>query len=308
MARAGKQGAPAAAAVSPEAAAHSALVRAVLRLMGPLVRLLVANQITYPLFSNLLKGVYVEVADSEFALPGRSQTVSRLSLLTGVHRKDVKRLRDEAAQPDSTPDSIPAAVSLGAQLVARWTGVPEFQDSEGHPLALRRQASAGPSFEALVESVSKDIRPRAVLDELLRLDVVRVEDSGGEEWVHLDVEAFVPKSGFDEKAFYLGRNVRDHIATAARNLMGDGPSLLERSVYYDDLTPESVRELRELSEARAVEALQAVNRRALELQAADAGKAGARYRMNFGTYFNEGEQAEEAPDPDRERSERGSDD
>lgn len=252
--------------------------------MRPLVRMLVTHQVTYPLLSNWLKAIYVEVADKDFSLPGRAQTISRVSLLTGVHRKDVKRLRSEVPGADA----IPAAVSLGAQLVARWTGVSEFQDSRGRPLSLPRQAELGPSFERLVESVSKDIRPRVVLDEWLRLGVARIEQSGDREHVRLNTEAFIPESGFDEKAFYLGRNLRDHISTAAQNLAGLSPSLLERSVYYDDLTPESVRELRELSEAKATEALRAVNRRALALQAADVANPGARHRMNFGVYFSEG--------------------
>lgn len=284
--------------VSLDAAPPAALVRAVRRLLRPLVRMLVTHQITYPLLSNWLKAIYVEVADKDFSLPGRAQTISRVSLLTGVHRKDVKRLRSEVPGTDA----IPAAVSLGAQLVARWTGVSEFQDSGGRPLSLPRQAELGPSFERLVESVSKDIRPRVVLDEWLRLGVARIEQSGDREHVRLNTEAFIPESGFDEKAFYLGRNLRDHISTAAQNLAGLGPSLLERSVYYDDLTAESVRELRELSEAKATEALRAVNRRALALQAADVANPGARHRMNFGVYFSEGRVESVESGSDEERS------
>ena len=246
--------------------------------------MLLSHQVSYPYLINLLKTVYVEVADRDFALPDRSQTISRVSLLTGVHRKDVKRLREA----ESERDPIPANVSLGAQLIARWTGLAEYCGPDGQPLALARQSSSGVSFESLVESVSKDIRPRAVLDEWLRLGLVGLEEADEGELVRLDVAAFVPESGFDEKAFYLGRNLRDHIATAAHNLAGLAPSRLERSVYYDDLTPSSLQELAELSEARAMEALQAVNRRALALQAQDAGRPDAQHRMNFGVYFNEG--------------------
>ena len=265
------------------AAPHPALVRALHRMLRPLVRMLLAHQITYPFLTNLLKTIFVEVAEREFSLPDRRQTVSRVSLLTGIHRKDVKRLRQGA--PESA--AVPAAVSLGAQLVARWTGVAEFLQEDGHPKALPRQSESGVSFQRLVESVSKDIRPRVVLDEWLRLGVARIEPVNDQELVRLNVDAFVPASGFDEKAFYFGRNLRDHIATAASNLAGVDPSRLERSVYYDDLTADSVRELAELSEDRAMDALQAVNRRALALQASDAGKPDATSRMNFGVYFSD---------------------
>jgi hypothetical protein len=257
-----------------------ALVRALRRLLRPLVRLLLANQVTYPFLANLLKAVYVEVADRDFAIADRPQTVSRLSLLTGIHRKDVKRLR-EAPPPDDAP---PPNVSLGAQLVARWTGRPEFLDGEGRPRRLPRWRgrTGGPSFEELVASVSKDIRPRAVLDEWLRLGVVEID---AEDRVRLIVEAFVPEKGFDEKAFYFGRNLHDHIAAGAHNLAGRSPPLLERSVYYGELSAESADELAALAEQKGMDALRAVNRRALELREREASEAPRTLRINFGIYF-----------------------
>jgi hypothetical protein len=175
-------------------------------------------------------------------------------------------------------------VSLGAQLVGRWIGLPKYLDAEGNPAILPRLASVGGelSFEGLVESVSKDIRPRAVLDEWQRLGIARVDD---QDRVRLNVDAFVPETGFDEKAYFFGRNVRDHLAACAHNLEGAQAPMLERSVFYDQLTRESVAQLDELSKMLAMQALQAVNREALELQKQDAGKAGTRHRMNFGVYF-----------------------
>ncbi len=262
------------------------LVRALRRLLQPLVRLLLSHQVTYPFLSNLLKSVYLEVAERELAVPGQRQTISRLSLLTGLHRKDVKRLQGEAREPQVAPP----VVSLGAQLVARWTGMPEFLDPGGRPRPLARQGSAAhaageTAFEQLVESVSKDIRPRSVLDEWLRLGVVELD---AEERVRLRVEAFVPERGFEEKAFYFGRNLHDHIAAGAHNLAGEGAPMLERSVYYDELSPDSVRELSELSERRGMEALQAILRRAIALQKRDAGRPDARERVNFGVYLYRG--------------------
>ena len=271
-------GAPTGAPLPP-----AALQRALRRLLRPLVRLLLANHVTQPLLAGLLKGVYVEVGEEELADAGTPQTASRLSLLTGVHRKDIRRLRESAAETDAPP----ASVSLGARLVARWTADPEFLDAEGHPLALRRSSAAaeGPSFERLVASVSTDIRPRAVLDEWLRLGVVELAD----DRVRLNAEAFVPERGFDEKAHYFGRHLHDHIAAGAHNLAGEKPALLERSVYYDELSPDSVAELAALSEQLGMEALQAVNRRAMALQAADADRPEhePRMRMRLGIYFYE---------------------
>jgi len=267
---------------APLGSVSPALVVALRRLLRPLVRLLLCQQITFPFFKSLLKAVYVEVATQRFTIEGR-QTDSRLSLLTGVHRKECRRLRQELPFEDPAPRSA----TLGAQLVARWTGAPEFLDDDGRPLPLPRTSKrgSGPSFERLVASGSKDIRPRSVLDEWLRLGVVYFDAA---ERVCLRVEAFVPEKGFDEKAFYFGRNLRDHIAAAANNLEGVQAPMLERSVYYDGLTDDSVRELEELSEKVGMEALQAVNQRAIALKQRDSRSGEGAHRITLGIYFFRG--------------------
>ena len=236
--------------------------------------------ITYPFLSELLKGLFVEVADKEFQLGNRPQTDSRVSLLTGVHRKDVRRLRESPYNDEA----VPAAISFGATLVARWVGGPEYLDNEGNPKPLPRLASDGGtySFEGLVASVSKDIRSRAILDEWLRLGIAHIDET---DCVRLNTDAFIPEKGFDEKVYYLGSNIHDHLAACAHNLAGNKPPMLERSVYYDQLDAASVEELAALSRELGMQALKKINRRAMELQRKNAGQSDANQRMNFGVYF-----------------------
>lgn len=257
----------------------AALIAALHRLLGPLVRLLIGHGITYPALCALLKSVYVNVADADFRLDDKPQTDSRVSLLTGIHRKDVRRLRT-----DTAPAPAPAGVSLGAQIAARWAGDPRYRDAQGAARPLARLARDGgeQSFEALVAGVNRDIRARAVLDEWLRLGVVTVDDR---DRVCLTSGAFVPGDGFDEKAWYLGRNVHDHLAAAAHNLSGAQPPLFERCVYYDRLSRPSVTDLAALARAEGMRALQTVNARALELQDRDAAAPQATERISFGAYF-----------------------
>jgi hypothetical protein len=276
--------APAAAAATPP----GALLRAIRHVCRPLAHLLLAHQITLPMLVELLKSVFVEVAVREFPIEGKRQTDSRVHLLTGVHRKDVRRLRARGVEPLEAP----ASVSLGAQLVARWTGMAAYQDAEGRPRPLPRSAEAGrePGFDDLVSSVSTDIRSRAVLDEWLRLGVATLD---AEDRVCLNAEAFVPSRGFDEKAFYFGRGVHDHIAACAHNLSDVRPPLFDRSAHYGGLTGESVAELSKLAARVGTEALQAINRRALELQKRDEGKGTARRRIDMGIFFYQADTAEE---------------
>jgi Family of unknown function (DUF6502) len=257
------------------------LVRALRQLLRPLVRLLVARGVSYTMLSDLLKQVYVEVADREFRLDGKPPTDSRVSLLSGVHRKDVRRLREAAPAGE---DAVPESVALGAQLVSAWTTRREFLDSKRRPRPLARLASQGGarSFESLVASVSKDIRPRSILDEWLRLGVVELD---AKDQVVLRTAAFVPRRGFDEMAFYLGHNAHDHLAAAAHNLLAEGDPFLERSVHYDALGEQSVAELAALAGRAGMEALNKVNRKAIACEARDRGEPAPRRRMTFGVYF-----------------------
>jgi Family of unknown function (DUF6502) len=256
------------------------LVKALRRLLKPLIRMLMAHGISYPFLATMLKSVYVEVAEGETGEDGKRLTDSRINLMTGVHRKDIRRLRADPEQADQ----IPPVVSLGAHLVLLWTGAREYLDAEGRPIALPRTAETegGPSFDGLVESLSKDVRPRAVLDEWLRLGIARLDETGR---VCLNHDAFVPEKGFDEKAYFFGRNIRDHIASASYNLAGLVPPFLERTVFYDKLTADSMEALSEYARKAGMETLLAMNREAMQRADADAKDPDATFRMSFGIYF-----------------------
>jgi Family of unknown function (DUF6502) len=258
----------------------SSLISAVRHLLRPLVKLLLTHSITFPFFSDLLKSIYVEVATEEFRLQGKPQTDSRISLLSGVHRKDVKNLRPERV----LEQTIPPTVSLSTRLVKLWGSDPNRLDETGRhrPLPRLMSEGGGASFEGLVTSVSKDIRSRVILDEWLRTGIARIDEEGR---VCLNTEPFVRKSDFDEKAYYIGQNLHDHLSAASHNLNGQQPPLLESSIHSSKLTAESIAELDALAKKLGTQMLVEVNKRASELEARDAGKPEAQQRMNFGIYF-----------------------
>jgi hypothetical protein len=257
----------------------STLMFALRRVLRPLVRLMVAKSVTYPMLTDMLKEIFVEAATQDFQLPERELTDSRISLLTGVHRKDVRRLRGTTG---ARGRKVPG-ISLGAQVVALWAGTPEFVDAAGQPLPLQRTAlGGGRSFEELAARVSTDIRSRPMLDELLRLGLVRIDE---EDRVVLVVDAFVPEEGLDEKLFYFHHNLHDHAAAAVDNVVGAVQPWLERSVHYDDLNADALPQLRALAEKAGMQAIYAVNRKALSLSQAEGAEPVQRQRMTFGVYF-----------------------
>ncbi len=258
----------------------SSLINAIKRLVRPLIKLLITQGIVYSTFCDLVKTLYVETASDEFLIEGREQSVSRISLLTGVHRKDVKRLRERVRQDYAAPSSI----SLGAQLVAKWTSLPEYQDGNQQPVPLSRFIKDGGdlSFEALVMSVSKDIRSRVVLDEWIRLGVAHLDNC---DQVILNTNAFVPEKGYEEMAFYFGQNLHDHIAAGVCNMLGQTPAFLERSVYYNHLSFDAINEMNEMAKKKGMSLLQELNRKANSLDKPEMNGEESDYRMNFGIYF-----------------------
>ncbi|MCE5978116.1 DUF6502 family protein [Pseudomonas sp. JR33AA] len=257
------------------------MLSALRRVMRPLVRLMLRKGVTYTMFTDLLKEVFVDVAHREFRLNDTAPTDSRISLLTGVHRKDVRRLRNEG---DAAVAALPDNITLGAQLVNVWTNTPPFCSAPGQARALARLASVGGdcSFDALVAKVSTDIRGRVVLDEWLRLGVVRLDE---QDCVHLEAHAFVPQKGFDEKAAYFGHNLHDHACAAVHNLSGEGQPFFERSVHYDALSPASVEHLREVVAKDGMQTLLAFSRLAAALESADEPAREQRQRITVGLYF-----------------------
>lgn len=255
------------------------LVAALRRVLRPLIRLLLSRGIRFQTFCDLVKSTYIEVADTEFRLDNKVQTDSRICLLTGIHRRDVKQLRSESL----AVSNLPLQASMSAQVLAIWSGRAEYLDVDGLPLPLPRSISKGGerSFEALVRSISKDFRARVVLDEWLRQGIATLD---AQDNVHLAADAFISPQDFEEKAFYFGQNIHDHLAATVHNLSGDSTPFLERCVYYNDLTPESVKEYERIARSAGMRAIHTVNRHAIELQKRDAGKPNAVYRTNFGIY------------------------
>lgn len=257
------------------------LRRALARGLRPLVRYLIAEQVTYPMLAQLLKSVYVDVAATDYGLEGDAPSDSRIALLTGVHRREVKRQRGLGEEADPTD----ARVALSARLMADWYALPRFQDADGRPVPLNRSSRReGPSIRDLVETAGQDIRPQAILDEWLRLGVVELGEDGR---IHLRADAFVPQRGFDEKVSFFGRILAAHLGATAHNLSGAAPPHLDQIVFYGGLTPARAAALGDRARELGREALVQWNREARAAQDADAGAEGADRRASFGAYFFE---------------------
>jgi len=227
---------------TPEIALNSAchdaaLVKTMSRLLFPLARLCLANGVTVATVEELLKHAFVQEANA--LQPGAPMhgTVSRISTATGLTRREVTRLIKSETPVRSTKPPI------GTEIFARWTTDPTYQDHDGVPRALKRQGPA-PSFEALAQSVTRDVHPRSMLDELARLGLVHYDAEL--DCVSLTRDEFVPSGDSRQMLDLLGDNVGDHLNAAVTNVLHDGARHLEQAVFADELSSESVKALRPL--------------------------------------------------------------
>ncbi|MCX7170379.1 MAG: DUF6502 family protein [Proteobacteria bacterium] len=253
-----------------------------LRLLSPLVTMLLREGVTYPHFAQSLKQVFLESAAKIIdERDGRSND-SNVSVLSGVHRKDVREWR-RAGKPRPPAKTL----SVAMQVFARWVSDPAYRDEQGEPRLLERGGASG-SFEELAASVSNDVHPRTVLEELLRLGVVAADSEAGEATptrLRLCSGAFVPREGYAEMLQLFADNVGDHVAAAASNLVGTEAPLLEQSVYANGLSTDSADALDALSRGLWAGVLQQMVRTATLLSKQDQGVAGADERVRLGMYF-----------------------
>ncbi|MEC8080297.1 MAG: DUF6502 family protein [Pseudomonadota bacterium] len=252
---------------------NNAFLRALKAVLSPLVRLVVRFGVTYPEFLELLKRVYVEEVRRELKQKNEKVTLSRISVISGVHRKDVRRFMDE-------PDPVaPEKVSLTSRLVSIWLGDRRYLDAQGEPAVLPRHGTN--SFEALVSSVSKDVRPRTLLDEWLERGLIEVCEEG----YKLNPLALYPSDDLATKISFFARNTSNHIATCDHNLSEVGNPFPERSVYYNRLTEASVDELQHYISQASQQLLVDVNKKAQHLAEQDDLSGDGKHRFILGTYF-----------------------
>lgn len=249
--------------------------RALRGILRPLVRALITQNVTATAFYRFVKQTYVEVAAD---MLGPDATDSRVSVMTGVHRRDVKDFRNgETGETDFQRHKV----STLSTVVGRWLSHPDYCDPNGDPKPIPRSAEDGPSFEALVRSVSRDIRPRTILDELERQDILAIDGNT----VRLLLDGLVGPADMDQRLHFFSHNLGDHMNAAVDNLLSDQPPHLERAVFYNNLTPEAVQQIEDAARTLGISTLRTLNSTAASLQSQDPNDPDATRRFRFGVFF-----------------------
>jgi len=222
----------------PEGDMQTALARAVLRLLKPLVRILLRHGVAFGGFTDLAKRAYVEVAFEAFDVKGRKQTDSRVATITGLSRKEVKRIKE---LPDEQDSEAIIRYNRAARVVFGWVHDARYQVEENVSRDLPFDGS-DPSFSSLVKEYSGDVPPRAILDELLQVGVVARD---AQDNIQLLKRAYIPSTGKVELMAFLGTDVGGLLKTMDHNIHELGPEpYFQRKVYYDNIPEQTLQQLR----------------------------------------------------------------
>ena len=231
---------------------ESKLMDAARRILYPLVRILLRNGIPSDALTELVRKTYVDVAEAEFQIDGKKQTTARISVITGLNRKEVARLRGVPALTDEDQKRWNRA----AKILGAWLRDPEFQDRKGDPLDLAFDEGE-PSFAQLVKKHSGDMQPKAIADELLRVGAIEfVADR-----YRMTARGYVPAQDPESIAEILGIDTAEFIETVDHNMQaGPDDKLFQLKVLSDNVPVKYVDEFNAYSRRLARPVLEELNR------------------------------------------------
>lgn len=226
--------------------------------------------------SELLKAALVREALKCPTDSAAKLTDSKISVMTGIHRKDVKRLKSNGGTPPLR------RVPVTTQVVGAWLSDQGLrgQDGRPRPIARKKRGDTERDFEDLVTSVSKDVRPRVVLEELLERKVVGLT---ADDRVELFADRLLQNQDDATLASFLGMNIHDHLSAAVSNFLRDRAPLLERNVFHQGLSRAAVERLADLAEKLTMQALLQLNDEAHRLASDPVFRGNQRF--NCGVYF-----------------------
>ncbi len=210
----------------------SLLLQLLVLILRPAVRFCVKHSIKLQDLTECVKKAYIDAASHHLKERGDNENVIRISVMTGVHRRDVIRLQSSGIDVESPRD-------LPARVMGQWLTDRRFLTKSGEPRVLT-EGFEGSEFHQLCHSLSKDINPGTILFELRRIDAVS-QTKGGIKLLH---QSYVP-SGDPIAGFTILANDCDSLIDAVEEntlYPGDLPQFHARTAY-DNVDPRAAGEI-----------------------------------------------------------------
>lgn len=263
---------------------QQAALKACRHFMVPIARFLLRNGIGYREFAEISKLAFVQVASDDYGIRGRQTNMSRVAIMTGLTRKEVRRVRDRLSESDW---SLDASLSRPGVVLSRWVQDSEFLTKAGRPKALpfSEKNPDKPSVEKLVRKYAGDIPPGAMLKELERAQCVAKDTRG--RW-KLNKREFSPGGTDTFLVQRFGECIHDLASTMSHNmgLPAGQPRLFEFRAWNDAIPPSELDAMRDFITEKGSEYLENVDDRLGECENR-GGDMTRRHRCGVGVYYFE---------------------
>jgi len=251
-------------------------------LLLPVIRFLLRHGVTWNEFSELSKEAYVTAARREYGIQGRPTNNSRVSLLTGLSRREVARIRDRLLDDDAPVDALQG--NRISKVLTGWHVDSEFTDDNGQPNDLPMTGPTG-SLSSLLKRYAGDLPHGAIRKEMQQRGLIE-EIEGG----HLRVlqRDYVYSSLDPEIIHRMGVTLHDHAATLEHNLNEDrlAPPRFEAMADNTTISPKAFQKFQNLVESRGLSFLEEIDTWLSGNEVEDTQDVGTRtVRLGVGVYL-----------------------
>ena len=149
---------------------HIQLLDASRNALKPLFRIFLRSGISYKDFTEVAKSLFVEISTDEYGLRGRKTNISRVAIMTGLTRKEVKKIRDDGWEK-MREDKISNKLSPASAVLHFWHTDTDYLDGKGKPIPLAYD-SGDPCFLTLAKKYGGNVPSGALFKELIRADAI----------------------------------------------------------------------------------------------------------------------------------------
>ncbi len=251
-------------------------------LFRPIARIMLRTGVTWREFSEVCRLTYVEVASQEFGIRGRPTNISRIAIMTGFSRREVRRLRN-ILEEESVAEF--ARMNSASRLLSGWFSDDDYTDSEGEPRPLPVMGEEA-SFEALCARYASDVAPSTMLKELKRVGAVEDADDGR---LTAKLRYYMPVHMDPEQMLISGSVLEDLGETVAYNLnrADEDMARFERRATNTLMPKAALPEFKRFLDLEGQAFLERVDAWLTEHENADAKE---HVRLGLGTYWIESSQ------------------
>ncbi len=268
-------------------------------LIRPIIRLAIRNGIVYREFADICRNNYVQVAFDEYGVGGRNTNTSRIALITGINRKDIKKIKDAIIDGSLENQAAPDRIS---RVLTGWHQDPNYLDDQGQPLLLPIESEDSVSFHSLVAEYGGDIAPVTLIKEFKRSQVVEEDLETGRLRILKRFYIPTPDAGSKQPLDFIAPKamehasslLNDHATTIYHNLYRENtkiPARFERRATNFHVSADYIEDFHELVNEKAQQLLEEIDLWLSEHETSNPDDKKAN-RLGLGIYWIQGEESQ----------------